>query len=238
MDILAIIPARGGSKGIPHKNIVPLCGKPLIQYTIEAAVGCKYLTKITVNSDDDEILKAAEYPGVELIHRPEELAQDSTPMKDVIMHELTFLQETQGYEPDFLVLLQPTSPLRTAKHLNEALELLLHSDGDALVSVEDEPHLHSPYSVMRKNEEGYLEFFLKEGMKFTDRKQKPKFYARNGAAIYAVRTKTYLETGCLYGSKCLPYLMRREESIDIDEPLDLYLAECLLRYRDQGNVFN
>ena len=140
-EILAIIPARGGSKGIKRKNLVSIEGKPLIQYTIDAAVGSKYVTRVTVNSEDAEIIEYASKQGVEVIVRPDELAQDTTPMKDVILYELQYLREKERYIPDILVLLQPTSPLRTAEHIDEAMHKLLSSDADALVSVEEKPHL-------------------------------------------------------------------------------------------------
>lgn len=229
-EILAIIPARGGSKGIPHKNIALLDNKPLIQYTIEAALGSEYITRATVNSDDEEILAVAKAAGAEVYVRPAEYAQDDTPMKDVILDELATFK-AQGYEPDIIILLQPTSPLRTAAHIDEAMASMLREDCDALVSVEEEPHLHSPYSVMRLNEEGCLEFFLPEGQRFTDRRQKPKFYARNGAAIYAVTVDAYYQTGSLYGTKCIPYVMDHLDSVDIDEPFDLYMANCIMQYK-------
>lgn len=232
-EILAIIPARGGSKGIKHKNMVLIEGKPLIQYTIEAAKGSRYITRAIVNSDDEEILHFAETQNMEIAVRPVELAQDDTPMKDVICEQLSRLKQKENYVPDIIVLLQPTSPLRTGKHIDEAMEKLIYSDGDALVSVEEEPHLHSPYSVMRLNAEGYLEFFIKEGQRFTSRQEKPKFYARNGAAIYAVYTDIYLKTGNLYGTKCVPYEMAAEDSVDIDDQLDLFLAGCMLKYRQE-----
>ena len=152
-------------------------------------------------------------------------------MKDVINHHLNWLKEKEGYEPDIIVLLQPTSPLRTAEHIDEALGNMLSSDCDAMVSVEEEPHLHSPYSVMKINKEGYLEFFLKEGQKFTSRQEKPKLYARNGAAIYAVTTEAYLSTGSLYGTKCIPYEMLPEDSVDIDTPIDVYLVRSMMQYK-------
>lgn len=234
-EILAIIPARGGSKGIKRKNLVTIEGKPLIQYTIDAAVGSKYITRVTVNSEDAEIIEYATRQGVEVIVRPDELAEDATPMKNVILHELQYLREKEEYTPDIIVLLQPTSPLRTAKHIDEAMQKLLSSKADALVSVEEEPHLHSPYSVMQMNKEGYLEFFLKEGQKFTSRQEKPKFYARNGAAIYAVETNVYLRTGSLYGTRCLAYEMQPEDSVDIDAPIDLYLAQSMMQYKREKN---
>ena len=235
-EILAIIPARGGSKGIKHKNMVLVDGKPLIQYTIEAAKESRYITRAIVNSDDEEILRFAESQDIETVVRPSELAQDNTPMKDVICDQLSRLKQKENYVPDIILLLQPTSPLRTGRHIDEAMKKLIYSDGDALVSVEEEPHLHSPYSVMRLNEKGYLEFFMKEGQRFTSRQEKPKFYARNGAAIYAVYTDIYMKTGSLYGTKCVPYEMAAEDSVDIDDQLDLFVAECMLKYRqDKDN---
>ena len=108
-EILAIIPARGGSKGIKHKNIISVGGKPLIQYSIEAAKNSKYLTRALVNSEDTNILEFAEKCGIEAVRRPEELAQDDTPMKDVICNQLERLNREEGYVPDIIVLLQPTS---------------------------------------------------------------------------------------------------------------------------------
>ena len=232
-EILAIIPARGGSKGIKHKNMVLVDGKPLIQYTIEAAKESRYITRTIVNSDDEEILRFAESQDIETVVRPSELAQNNTPMKDVICDQLSRLKQKENYVPDIILLLQPTSPLRTGRHIDEAMKKLIYSDGDALVSVEEEPHLHSPYSVMRLNEKGYLEFFMKEGQRFTSRQEKPKFYARNGAAIYAVYTDIYMKTGSLYGTKCVPYEMAAEDSVDIDDQLDLFVAECMLKYRQE-----
>lgn len=230
-EILAIIPARGGSKGIKRKNLYSIEGKPLIQYTIEAAKESKYITRCIVNSDDKDIIIFAKKFGIETWVRPEKLAQDNTPMKDVIMYQLQMLKNEEDYIPDFIVLLQPTSPLRTSQHIDEAMEKLLNTECDALVSVEVEPHLHSPYSVMQVNLDGYLEFFLKDGQKYTSRQEKPKFYARNGAAIYAVATDIYMETGSLYGTKCIAYEMLPEDSVDIDSILDIYILEAMMKYK-------
>lgn len=233
-EILAMIPARGGSKGIKRKNLLPIEGIPLIQYTIDAAKGSKYIARCIVNSDDEEILEYARRQGVEVLERPMDLAQDNTSMKDVIIHQLEYLKNKERYCPDIFVLLQPTSPLRTAHHIDAAMENMLSKDCDALVSVEEEPHLHSPFSVMQINKDGYLEFFLKEGQKFTSRQEKPRFYARNGAAIYAVKVEAFLETGSLYGTKCVPYVMPIEDSVDIDSMLDVYVLKAMMQYkRDQ-----
>lgn len=234
-EILAVVPARGGSKGIKRKNLYPVNGKPLIQYTIEAGLNSDMISRLIVNSEDKEIIEFAKKQGIEVFVRPEKFAQDTTPMKDVLMHQLAFLREKEGYQPDYLVLLQPTSPLRTSEHIDEALKVMIDSGCDALVSVEETPHLHSPYSVMKLNEEGNLEFFISEGQKYTCRQDKPKFFSRNGAAIYAVKTDTYLETESLYGTKCAPYVMASEDSIDIDSLKDVYLVEAMMRYKkDNG----
>ena len=233
--VLAIIPARAGSKGIIGKNMVNLMGKPLIKYSIDAACGSKYIDKIVVNTDDTRIIEFAQKDHVGICHRPEALAQDSTPMKAVIDYQLEILKKEEGFSPDIFILLQPTSPLRTSTHIDEALECMVKTNGDAVVSVVEEPHLYSPYSVMQMNESGYLDFFIADGKKYTSRQEKPKMYARNGAAIYAVYTEVYKATNSLYGNKCAAYIMQEEDSVDIDKKLDLYLAECLIKYRNRNN---
>lgn len=226
MEILAIVPARGGSKGIPHKNIVDLCGKPLIHYTLEAAKKSKLITRIIVSTDDESIKEKCEELGVEVKMRPEALSTDSAPMKAVIDHLLSELA-AEGYKPDIFVLLQPTSPLRTEKHIDEALENMINDDkADATVSVIELPHQYSPLKIMKQNENGYLGFYQEDGEKYTTRQELPVLYARNGAAIYSVYTDVYMDTKSLYGNKCLPYIMLEEDSVDIDSMHDL----CLARY--------
>lgn len=228
MEILALIPARGGSKGIPHKNTVDLCGKPLLQYTIEAAKESKLVTRTIVSTDDESIANIAMKIGVEVMRRPIELSGDMTPMKDVIDYVISQLDQEE-YKPDVLVLLQPTSPLRTAKHIDEALlSMLDDSNADAVVSVIELPHLHSPLKIMKTNSKGYLEFYLQGGEQYTLRQTLPKFYARNGAAIYAVKVESYKQTKSLYGTNCLPYVMSQNESIDIDDIGDIEIAKYYL----------
>lgn len=229
MEILAIIPARGGSKGIPHKNIVDLCGKPLIQYAIDAAKESKLITRTVVSTDDIEIANVARALDAEVLMRPEELSTDSVPMKDVINHILDTLAK-DGYSPEMFVLLQPTSPLRTANHIDEALSKMIDDDkADAVVSVIPLPHQYSPLKIMCSNDSGYLDFYSKDGEKYTTRQELPTFYARNGAAIYAITTSSYRDTGSLYGTHCIPYIMNQFNSVDIDDIFDLTIAECLIR---------
>ena len=232
MEILAIIPARGGSKGIPHKNMTELAGKPLMAYSFDAAKGSLLITKTILSTDDEEFAEYARSEDIEVRMRPSELAGDKTPMKDVINYHLDEL-EKEGYKSDAFILLQPTSPLRTSRHIDEALGKMINDEkADAIVSVVDLPHEYLPMKLMRLEDDGMLKFYQEDGEKYTTRQALPHLYARNGAAIYAVYTSVYRETGSLYGRNCLPYIMKAEESIDIDEQFDLFLAEAVLKRKE------
>lgn len=231
MDILGIIPARGGSKGIPRKNLHPLAGKPLIAHTVEAALGSRCLTRVILSSDCPEIMRVVAALGVEVpFARPESLAGDNVPMLPVIRHAVDSLEAADGYRPDYIVLLQPTSPLRRAEHIDEALQRLVGSDADSIVSVVKVPHQYAPVSVMVL-EGDRLRPYLPVDETRNLRQLKPSFYARNGAAIYAFTRQCLLEQHSIYGKTILAYEMRREDSVDIDEMLDLRFCEMLLRER-------
>lgn len=232
-EVLAIIPARAGSKGIAGKNLAQLSGKPLIQYTIDAGKSSRLISRLIISSDDDEIIEYCKEQGIEIpFKRPKELAQDDTPMIDVIKHAVVFLEEKESYRPHYIVILQPTSPLRTSTHIDEALGTLINSDADSTVSVMEVPHQFNPYSVM-KWEEGYLKLFLPYDERKNLRHLKPKFYARNGAAIYAFTYKCLVDKDSIYGEKILSYFMGREESVDIDSVFDLQQAEILLKNKQK-----
>ena len=233
MNILAIVPARGGSKGIPGKNMVDLNGKPLMQYTFDAAKESKYIDRILLSTDDEKFAEFGRSQGIEVEMRPEELATDTAVMKDVINYHLDRLAE-KGYTPDIFILLQPTSPLRTAQHIDDALKLLIEDEtADAIVSVMDMPHQYLPMKIMKMDDSGALKFYQEDGEKYTTRQALPHLYARNGAAIYAVYTDVYRKTGSLYGTRCLPYVMEEEDSVDIDKPFDLFLADSILKSRQK-----
>ena len=233
MNILAIVPARGGSKGIPGKNMVDLNGKPLMQYTFDAAKESKYIDRILLSTDDEKFAEFGRSQGIEVEMRPEELATDTAVMKDVINYHLDRLAE-KGYTPDIFILLQPTSPLRTVQHIDDALKLLIEDEtADAIVSVMDMPHQYLPMKIMKMDDSGALKFYQEDGEKYTTRQALPHLYARNGAAIYAVYTDVYRKTGSLYGTRCLPYVMEEEDSVDIDKPFDLFLADCILKSRQK-----
>lgn len=215
--ILAIITARGGSKGIPGKNIKLLAGKPLIAYSIDEAKKSKYIDQLVVSTDDVDISKVAKEFGAEVIDRPAELAQDGTATAPVLHHVLDFLQESENYKPDVVLLLQPTSPLRTVAHIDEMIEKFMAGDYDSMLSVKfiNEPRFEI-------NEKDNL-----EQVETRENRQK--------------RTPTIIENGALYltdidiikkdlmtGDKIGYYEMDEASSIDIDEPFDFILAEHLI----------
>lgn len=230
MNVLGVIPARGGSKSIPRKNIAVVAGRPLLAYTCEAALRSKSLTRRVLSTDDEEIATVGRECGVEVpFLRPGELARDETPMTDVLHHVVSWLSDHEGYSADLVVLLQPTSPLRRSEHIDAAVDLLLKTGADSVVSVVEVPHQFNPVSVMRL-EEGRLVPFL-EGPLILRRQDKPRLFGRNGPAVLVVRHQVLLDKNNLYGGDCRPLIMEPEASIDIDGPLELDFASFLLTCR-------
>jgi CMP-N,N'-diacetyllegionaminic acid synthase len=213
VQIVGLIPARAGPRG---KNLWLLAGKPLLLWTIEAARASSSLTRLAVSTDSDEVAAIAREQGVEVIERPAELAGDETPMLPVVRHALGALGAL-----DVLVLLQSTSPLRRAKHVDDAVALLLESGGDAVVSVVEVPHRFRPGKLLAI-EDGRL---VALGTDPLHRRTRP-VYARNGPAVLALLPERLGDD--LYGGDCRPYLMDPRDSVDVDEPSDLRLAEFLL----------
>src|SRR5262245_12626531 len=194
--VLGLIPARGGSKSIPRKNISPLAGRPLLAYTCEAALGSHRLTRVLLSTDDEEIAQVGRVCGVEVpFLRPLELARDDTPSLPVAQHAVRWLIEHEGWEPDVVMLLQPTSPLRRAHHIDEALEHMTQAGADTVVSVIKVPHHCSPYTVMQL-QDGWLHSFWQEPLPFDPfrRQNLPTLYARNGPVILATRVAVVLES--------------------------------------------
>jgi len=232
-EIFGLIPARGGSKGIPRKNMVMLAGKPLIQYTFESALESSMLTRIILSTDDEEIAefgkKFVEVPFI----RPKRLASDSTPMIQVVRHALGYLKSGEQYEPDYIAILQPTSPLRKSHHIDEAIKLLMRKKADSVVSVCVVPGQYNPFHV-RKIVNGRLLPFLENAEEYTSRQKLPRVYTRNGV-IYCFKRETLIKKNSLYGSYCCAYVMEREVSINIDSPTDLLLAEIILGKNKSNN---
>jgi CMP-N-acetylneuraminic acid synthetase len=232
MKFLAVIPARKGSKGIPGKNLHALNGKPLVQYTIEAALSSSELDRVIVSTDDEKIISLSAEFGVESITRPPELATDTATTQSVILHAIEKLT-SQGYFPEAIVTLQPTSPLRTNKHIDQAIRAFRENpEADSLVSCVPIPHIYHPDSAMKLNAKGYLtpdNFSLQP----TRRQDKRTVYARNGAAIYI--TKSSRLSDYIFGGNLMPFEMSVSDSLDIDIKEDLEIAEYLLRKRESLN---
>jgi CMP-N,N'-diacetyllegionaminic acid synthase len=227
-NVLGIIPARGGSKGIPNKNLVPLCGRPLLAYTADAVKGSARLTRTVVSTDDPRIAECATSLGLEVpFMRPSSLAGDGVPMLPVLQHAVAAL-ESEGFTADIVVLLQPTSPLRRGEHIDAAVAWLERAGGDSVVSVVEVPHQFNPTSLLRV-EDGLLKPFL-EAPTATRRQDKPRLYARNGPAVVAVKASV-LKEGSLYGAQTWPLGMTPEDSLDIDTLWDLRLVEWVLSTR-------
>lgn len=224
MKYLVIIPARGGSKGIPHKNIKPLNGKPLIHYTIDVARGVAKDEDICVSTDDPDIIKCVEDYGLKVpFARPAELATDTAGTYEVLLHALDFY-EKQGRHYDVVLLLQTTSPFRTAEQVKEALKLY-HDGIEMVVSVKECP-ANPYYCVFEENEAGYLHVCKGKGNIFR-RQDAPKVYEYNGA-IYIINAETLKKTHMHKIQKRVKYVMDDLSSFDLDTMWDWKMAEMII----------
>ena len=219
--ILSIIPARGGSKGISRKNIIDLAGKPLIGWTLEASLASKFITKTVVSSDSDEILKIALQYTADIINRPSNLALDTTASEPVIKHVIETLK-IENEEFDYVVLLQPTSPLRTTQDIDEAFELLFQSDATALISVYEIDN--KILKAFKKSHHGYIEGISNNYYPFMRRQDLPSTYMSNGA-IYIIKVDEFLKNSSLLTNKSISYTMNEIKSLDIDTKEDLEKVE-------------
>ena len=225
--ILALIPARGGSKGIKDKNIISLAGKPLIAYSIETAKCSKYIDDIVVTTDSEKIAEISKHYGASVpFIRPTELAADTSKTIDAVLHAIKTLK-TMGKEYDTLVLLQPTQPLRTYKDVDGAIEEYYKNDREGLVSVSCVND--SPLLIRSINENGKLVNLLSQNS--TCRRQDmPEYYKVNGC-IYINKTDE-IDENTSFNDNRVPFIMRKEHSIDIDEMSDLYLTEYYLKIKN------
>ncbi len=221
---LAIIPARGGSKRLPGKNILDLSNKPLIAYSIEAGLKSKYIDKVIVTSDSDEILEVSKKYGSDIIKRPDYLATDTSTTFDAIKHTVDNFQDY-----DYIILLQPTSPLRDEKHIDEAIELLEIKKADAIISVSQTDH--SPLWSNTLTKDMSLKGFLKDEMLNKRSQEIEKYYSLNGA-IYICKIDRFLDEETFFlKDNIYAYQMDKESSIDIDEKIDFKMAKLILSER-------
>lgn len=228
MKILAIIPARAGSKGVPGKNIKLLNGKPLLAYTAEIALQSKHLTEVMVSTEDEQIKDVAERLGIKVpFLRPLVLAQDKTPTIDVIIHVLEWY-EKQNIFFEAVCLLQATSPLRTVEFLDKAIAKFIESDSDSLVSVQKVPHEYNPHWTFELNSEGNLKIATGETKIIPRRQDLPMAYHRDGS-IYITKTKVLLEEHSLYGRSTAFIESDPDLYANIDTMEDWKNAEKMLR---------
>ena len=224
--IIAIIPARGGSKGLPGKNIIPLCGKPLINYTIEAALKVDYIDTVMVSTDNYNIAQIAKNAGAEIpFIRPSSLATDTATSFDVVLNCIKWYK-IQNITYDYFILLQPTSPLRTYEDINLAVDLLITKKAKAIVSVCESDH--HPFWMNTLPLDQNMNFFEKQEYANIGRQQLPIFYRFNGA-IYLSEVNYFLEQQSFLGAKTYALIMDKMHSIDIDDHLDLKFAEFLMK---------
>lgn len=225
---LAIIPARAGSKGLRGKNTLPLAGKPLIAHTIEAARAAHSIQRVVVSTDSEEIARIAQQYGADVpFLRPAELARDETAVLPVLQHVLSKLIATEGHQPEIIVLLQATSPLRKAEDIDRAVALLEQTGADSVVSLCLAEH-HPAW--MKRIEFDRVVPFLENGPEYTRRQDMPPVYRLNGA-IYVTRPQVLLQGNAILGPDTRALVMDNESSVDIDSALDLKLAALILEER-------
>ncbi|MGE0040269.1 MAG: NTP transferase domain-containing protein [Vicinamibacterales bacterium] len=227
--VLAIVTARGGSKGLPRKNILPLAGKPVIAHTLDAARRAPSVDRVVVSTDDEEIAAIARAHGGEVpFLRPAELARDETLIFPVLIHALDWLKAHDGYVPDYVLLLQPTSPFRAPEDIEAAVRIATETGGDAVISV-GPAHQH-PHWMKSVAADGRLVDFMPD-MPFR-RQELGELYALNGA-IYLVATPVLLERQTFYTKSTYAYVMPAERSLDIESPWEYTLARLILEDRQR-----
>ncbi|REJ78557.1 MAG: acylneuraminate cytidylyltransferase family protein [Acidobacteria bacterium] len=227
MRVLGLIPARGGSKGVPRKNIKLLNGKPLLAYTAESALNANLLSKVILSTDDNEIARVGKELGLEVpFMRPPELAEDSTPTFPVVAHAVRHMQET-GELFDAVCLLQPTSPLRRPEDIDGSIHLLAESGADSVVSVLRVPHAYNPKWVYWKSENGELALTSGDKEPVSRRQDLPDAFHRDGS-VYVVRTKVLRKYENLYGRSVFGYEIERRHSANIDTLEDWNFVENLI----------
>ena len=223
--VLGVIPARGGSKGIPRKNIRDMAGKPLIGWAIDEGLKSRYVDRLVLSTDDQEIARVARDYGAEVpFMRPPELARDTSTGIDPVIHMIDTLPEKY----DYVVLLQPTSPLRTVEDIDGCIEQCIEHDADCCISMVEAAT--SPYYAFTLTRENRLKFVIEQDSYFTARQQLPKTYEPNGA-VYVARCDWLRKTGKYLTGQTMAYIMPRERSLDVDDLFDFELCEMVLKKR-------
>lgn len=229
MRVLGLIPARGGSKGVPRKNIRLLQGKPLLAYTVEAARAALRLTRVVLSTDDEEIAAVGRRHGVEVpFMRPSHLAQDDSPMLAVVQHALRTIEET-GPRFDAVCLLQPTTPFRIPEEIDACIDLLEQQGADAVVTVLQVPVEYNPHWVYFSDGAGLLRLSTGEATPIARRQALPKAVHREGS-VYVVRRDVILDRDSLYGDRLIGYEVAPRPRVNIDAVEDWHVAERLAQH--------
>lgn len=224
MRILGLIPARGGSKGVPRKNIKVLQGKPLIEYTIKTGLACPLISELIVSTDDKEIAEVSKSAGAQVpFLRPEHLAQDNSPTIDTVIHALQFF-EKRGKFFDAVCLLQATVPFRDSEDLKSAIEKFTTQNADSLISVREVPHIYNPHWVYETGEDGFLKMAKTTDSIIPRRQDLPRAFHRDGS-VYLTKTEIILNEKSLYGKKITQHIMANSPNINIDTMEDWAAAE-------------
>ncbi|MDO8962983.1 MAG: acylneuraminate cytidylyltransferase family protein [Coriobacteriia bacterium] len=234
--VLALILARGGSKGLPCKNVLPLRGRPLITWTIEAALAAGAIDRVVVTTDDERIASVSRETGADVpFLRPAELALDTSPSVDAVLHALDFLEGADGEVFDYIALLEPTSPLRAPGDIDRAIELLFANEdrADAVVSV-GEVHMEHP-AIVKRVEDGYLRPFVDEVATVTRRQDLGPALFPYGV-IYLVKVAVLRETRSFYPDRTIPLPIERWQNYEIDDAYDLAVVEAVLNLRLKEDV--
>jgi len=229
-EILCVIPARAGSKGLPGKNIKKLLDKPLIAYSIEHAKGSKYIDRVIVSTESKKIADISEEFGAEVpFMRPEELSSDDSSMIDVLLHAMNWLEEREGYPFDILALLHVTTPLRSVEDIDNSIELLVEEGADNVFSV-TEAHRNPYFNMVEVDKNGYVTL-VKEG-NFVTRQSAPKVFDMN-SSIYVWWKDVLKKQKSIFLKNSKIYIMPKERSLDIDTELDFKLAELILKNKEK-----
>lgn len=235
LRVLGLIPARGGSQGIPRKNVRLLAGRPLVAYTAEAALAARSLDRVVLSTEADEIAAVGRECGLEVpFRRPAELAQDETPMLPVVRHALRTL-EAAGDHYDAVCLLQPTNPLRRAEDVDTGVALLETSGADAVVSVVPVPAEYNPHWVYFRDDRGRLRLATGEAEPISRRQELPPAWHRDGS-VYVTRRRVLMERNSLFGDHLVGLPLDPERCLNLDTPDDWQRAEALLRSRGGSKV--
>jgi N-acylneuraminate cytidylyltransferase/CMP-N,N'-diacetyllegionaminic acid synthase len=232
--LLAIIPARGGSKGIARKNLAPLNGRPLIEYTIKAAQQSKFINEILLSTDDEEIANVGRQLGLDVSYRrPRELAEDTTSMIDTLEHGINWIESSCGQLPEYTMLLQPTSPLRSVKDIDAAAALFYETSATSLASVHEMGE--HPYECIVGS--GKHSRYLVEPPVGVARRQdyKNEFNYINGAIYLAETTKLLSQRGFINMGETIFFPMPRERGVDVDTIIDLHIAEALINFAKESH---